>query len=130
MYNQVSSKEMFAFFQEGEIHEAQAVDNVLIVYYPVDDSDSSYVGMVSMETSKLRMFMEKQKLERIWTPKAEGTMYPLTQIPPAKRYLEGFAWFDYVRPLSKEDIFIWRPKRAGSELKSQKRRMPPTTTAP
>lgn len=128
MYNQVSSKEMFAFFREGEIHEAQAVDNVLIVYYPIDDSDSSYVGMVSMETSKLRMFMEKQKLERIWAPKSEGTMYPLTQIPPAKRYLEGFAWFDYVRPLSKEDIFIWRPKRAGSELKTQKRRMPTATT--
>ena len=126
MYNQVSSKEMFAFFTDGEMHEAQAVDNVLVVYYPVDDSDSSYVGMVYMETSKLTMYMNGQKMERIWTPKAEGTMYPLTQIPPGKRFLDGFTWFDYVRPLSKEDIFVWRPKRAGSELKKQKRRMPPT----
>ena len=35
-YNQVSSKEMFAFFKEGKIHEAQAKDNVLIIYYPED----------------------------------------------------------------------------------------------
>ena len=125
MYNQVSSKEMFAFFENGDIKEGRAVDNVLVVYYPVDESDSSYVGMVSMETNEMRMFMEKQKLKRIWTPKSQGVVYPMTQIPPAKRKLEGFAWFDYVRPLSKEDIFNWRGKKAGTELKPQKRREAP-----
>jgi hypothetical protein len=49
----------------------------------------------------------------------------MTQIPPAKRYLPGFAWFDYVRPLSKEDIFVWRGKKAGTELKVVKRRQAP-----
>ena len=111
LYNQVSSKEMFAFFTDGEIHEAQAVDNVLIAYYPEDNADSSFVGLVSMETTKLRMFMEKKKLQRIWAPKSDGVMYPLTQIPPAKRYLEAFQWYDYVRPVSKQDIFIWRGKK-------------------
>jgi lipopolysaccharide export system protein LptA len=127
-YNQVSSKEMFAFFEKGDISEGRAVDNVLVVYYPIDESDSSYIGMVSMETSKLRMFMEKKKLKRIWTPKSEGTIYPMTQIPPAKRYLDNFAWFDYVRPLSKADIFVWRGKKAGTELKPQKRREAPVQT--
>ena len=124
-YNQVSSKEMFAFFKKGEIHEARAVDNVLVAFYPQDESDSSYVGLVSMQTSQLRMFMEKRKLNRIWTPKSEGTMYPMTQIPPAKRYLDGFTWFGYVRPISKEDVFNWRPKKQGTELKVQKRREAP-----
>ena len=117
LYNQVSSKEMFAFFLDGEIHEAQAKDNVLVAYYPVDDSDSSYVGLVCMETSDLRMFLAERKLQRIWTPKSEGVMYPMSQIPPDKRFLEGFAWFDYIRPTSKDDIFIWRGKREGTELK-------------
>jgi hypothetical protein len=117
LYNQVSSKEMFAYFTDGEIHEAQAVDNVLIAYYPEDNADSSYVGLVSMETTKLRMFMEKKKLQRIWTPRSEGVMYPLTQIPPAKRYLEAFEWFDYVRPVSKQDIFFWRGKKKEKEKK-------------
>ena len=111
VYNQVSSKEMFAFFTDGDINEAQAVDNVLIDYYPEDDADSSYVGLVSMETTKLRMFMEKKKLKRVWTPKSDGVMYPMSQIPPEKRYLEAFQWYDYVRPLSKQDIFVWRGKR-------------------
>lgn len=122
LYNQLSSKEIFAFFDKGEIRESQAVDNVLIVYYPVDEADSSYVGLVSMETSELRMFIEKKKLQRIWSPKSDGVVYPMSQIPPAKRYLDGFALFDYVRPLSKDDVFNWRPKKAGTELKTVKRR--------
>lgn len=124
MYNQVSSKEMFAFFIDGEIHEAKAKDNVLIVYYPEDESDSTYTGLVNAETSELRMFMKDRKMERIWMPKTEGTMYPMSQIPPAKRYLNGFNWFDYIRPVSWRDVFVWRGKKTGSELKPQKRRSP------
>ena len=115
-FNQVSSKEMFAFFTEGKIHEARAKDNVLTVYYPEDKADSSFVGLVYLETSELRMFMDSiGKLSRIWTPKSDGTMYPMTQIPPDKRQLPKFAWYDYVRPLSKDDVFIWRGKKKENE---------------
>jgi lipopolysaccharide export system protein LptA len=134
VYNQLSSREMFAFFQDGKLHEAQAKDNVLVIYYPQDEADSSFVGMVNMETTLLRMFMNNGQLDRIWSPKSEGVMYPMTQIPPTKRFLDGFEWFDYVRPVSKEDIFIWRGKKAGTELKAVKRREAPlqklSTAAP
>jgi lipopolysaccharide export system protein LptA len=121
LFNQVSSNDMYAFFKHGEMHEGQAVDNVLVAYYPVNESDSTYEGLVRMETSKMRMIMEKKKLVSIWTPKATGVMYPMTQIPPEKKFLEGFYWFDYVRPLSKDDIFEWRPKKPGTEIKSMRR---------
>jgi hypothetical protein len=42
-----------------------------------------------------------------------------------KHFLPQFAWFDYVRPLDKDDIFNWRPKKEGTELKEVKRREPP-----
>ena len=113
-FNQVSSKEMFAYFTNGEIHEAQAKDNVLIIYYPEDESDSSLIGLNYTETSELRMYMENRKMKKIWMPKAEGTLYPMSQIPPDKKYLPGYAWYDYVRPLSKHDIFVWRSKREDS----------------
>jgi lipopolysaccharide export system protein LptA len=116
-YNQVSSKEMFAFFENGNIHEAQAKDNVYIIYYPVDNADSSLVGLNYTETTELRMFMEDRKMKKIWMPKAEGTLYPMSQIPPEKKHLPGFAWFDYIRPLSKQDIFVWRGKKEGTALK-------------
>ena len=124
-YNQVSSDEMFAFFNNGEIYEADANDNVLVVYFPVDDSDSSLIGLNYTETTQLKVFFEKRKMQKVWMPKAEGTLYPMTQIPPQKRFLPNYAWFDYVRPLNKEDIFNWRGKKAGTELKVIKRKEAP-----
>ena len=121
LYNQVSSNDMYAFFKNGEMHEGQAVDNVLVAYYPVNESDSTYEGLVRLETQKLRLLMENRKLSSIWTPKANGMMYPMTQIPPEKRFIEGFHWFDYVRPMSKDDIFDWRPKKPGTEIRTQRR---------
>jgi lipopolysaccharide export system protein LptA len=110
-YNQVSSHEMFAFFENGVMHEAQAKDNVLVIYYPEDEADSSLIGLNYTETAELRMFMENRKMKRIWMPKAEGTLYPMSQIPPDKKFLPGYAWYDYIRPTDRYDIFNWRPKR-------------------
>ena len=124
-YNQVSSKEMKAFFEEGQIRESQAIDNVRIVYYPIDDADSTLIGLNYTETPLLKMFLENRKMQRIWMEKPKGTLYPMTQIPPEKYLLPGYAWFDYVRPVNKEDIFNWRPKKGGTELKEQKRREAP-----
>lgn len=124
-YNQVTSKEMIAYFDKGEVYETDANDNVQIVYYPIDDSDSSLIGLNYTETSKLRMFLEKRKMKKIWMPKAEGTLYPMSQIPPDKKFLPNYAWFDYVRPIDKDDIFNWRGKKAGTELKEVKRKEAP-----
>ena len=116
-YNQISSDNMYAFFLNGDIHEAQAKDNVHIIYYPIDESDTTLIGLNNTTTTELKMFMENRKMKKIWMPKAEGTLYPMSQIPPDKKFLEGFAWFDYIRPLNKNDIFNWRPKKEGTELK-------------
>lgn len=124
-FNQVTSKEMLAFFNNGEMAETDANDNVQIIYYPVDDSDSTLIGLNYTETSQLKMFLENRKMKRIWMPKAEGTLYPMSQIPPEKKFLPNYAWFDYVRPTDKDDIFNWRGKKAGTELKEVKRKEAP-----
>lgn len=129
-YNQVSSKEMFAWFTDGAIRQSDAVGNVRAIYYPVDEQDSSLIVMDYTETDTLRMFLENRKMQKIWTNKAEGTWYPLTQIPPSKRHLDNFAWFDYIRPLNKADVFNWRGKKAGTELKALPRHEAPLQTLP
>ena len=108
-YNQVSSKEMFAFFVDGNIHEARAKDNVLIGYY-FEEGDSIPIIYNYQETTELRMFLKDRKLQRVWTPKTSGTMYPLNQIPANRKRLPGFMWYDGVRPLNRDDIFHWRSK--------------------
>jgi hypothetical protein len=124
-YNQVSSKDMFAYFIHGDIYESDAIGNVQTIYYPIDEKDSTYQGLNYLETDTMRMYLQQRKLQRIKTNKASGTTYPMTQIPPDKYHLSQFAWFDYVRPLDKDDIFVWRGKKGGTELKVIKRKEAP-----
>ena len=120
-YNQVTGKEMKAFFKNGEMNQVDVIGSVRLVYYPME-KDSTYIGMNISETSQLSMFIENRKLKKmIMSPKSNGTLYPMSQIPSDKKRLDNFAWFDYVRPLNKNDIFIWRGKGAGQELKKSTR---------
>ncbi len=124
-FNQVSSREMFGYFENGEIRQTDAIGNVLASYYIEDDKDSSYVDMVYIETDTMRMFMKDRQLQKMWASKNVGNMFPVTQVPTNKAKLPSFAWFDYVRPLNKDDIFNWRGKKSGTELKEVKRHQAP-----
>ena len=93
-------------------------------YFPFDD-DSLLIGMNHAETTQIKLYLKNRKVDRVWMPAAQCTLYPLPLIPPQMRYLENFAWFDYIRPLDKNDIFEWRPKKQGSELKQSVQREAP-----
>ncbi len=118
-YNQISSRDMFAYFTDGAIRRSDAVGTVKSVYFPVDDKDSTLIGLNYLETDTMRMYLSaERKLHHIWTNKVQATLYPMTQIPPAKLKLEAFAWFDALRPTGKDDVFHWRGKAKGTELKT------------
>lgn len=125
-YNQVAAKEMRVYFEEGKARQTWSVGNVQSVYYPMDDADTTLIGLNYLETDTMKMYLTPERqLDRIWTCKAQGTMYPITQIPPDKYKLPNFAWFDFIRPRDKHDIFLWRGKGEEAVLKEEKRREPP-----
>ena len=125
-FNQLASKEMQVYFNEGKARETWAIGNVQAVYYPIDDADTTIIGLNFLETDTMKMYLSpERKLEKIWASKSTGTMYPITQIPPDKLRLPAFAWFDYIRPKNKDDIFFWRGKGKENELKQEKRREAP-----
>ena len=123
-YNQITSSEMRVFFQNKEMRVCRAIGNVVVLYFPFD-SDSTMTGMNHSETSLMRMFMENKKLQKIWTREISGTFYPLAFTTKDNMYLGNFAWFDYMRPKDKDDIFVWRDKTAGTKLSKTVRRAVP-----
>lgn len=123
-FNQVASKEMFAYFVDGVIEHNEAKGNVFVDYY-MDEDDGTRIGMDYTETTELKLYMEDKKVKRIWMPAAKGTIYPPFAIPSDKLYLSGFAWFDYIRPLSKDDLFEWRSKDEKNILKATEKRTVP-----
>lgn len=122
-YNQISGKEIKAFFKAGEMHKVDVIGNVLVIFYPEEERDSTMIGMNTSETSMLNLYLEDRKMEKmVMSPKSNGVLYPMDQLPPDKMKLPTFVWFDYIRPLNKEDIFDWRVKKTGESLRKSSRK--------
>ncbi|KAA6316188.1 LPS-assembly protein LptD [termite gut metagenome] len=122
-YNQISGKEIKAYFEEKDLRKVDVISNVKSVFYPEDEKDSTMIGMNVSETSLLNLYLKDRKMEKIvMAPRSEGILYPMDQIPPDKLRLPAYAWFDYLRPLNKEDIFHWRSKKSGETLRKTTRK--------
>lgn len=122
-YNQVAGKEMKAFFTDGDMRQVDVNGNVLVTFYPEEESDSTMIGLNYTEGGFLRMLLKERRMEKTaFLGKANGTLYPMDQIPDDKYKLPSFVWFDYIRPRNKEDIFEWRSKRAGEQLQKSDRK--------
>lgn len=127
-YNQIRGQEMRYYFEEGQLAEMQVLGSVEIIFYPVD-SDGSFIGMNTTTAGKTMAYMKERKVNKVVVPKeSKGVFYPMSKRPAEKMYLDNFVWFDYVRPLSKEDIYNWRGKGYGKELKVQKKDKIPLPT--
>ena len=110
-YNQITSRVMNAYFDEGKPRMTEFIGNVQTVFYPVDDADSTLIGMLYLETDTMKLYLTKQRtLEKIWSSKSEGTLYPILQIPGSMDRLPNFCWYDYIRPVDKDDIY-YDPER-------------------
>ena len=127
-YNQIRGQEMRFLFNGGELNEMQVIGSVEVRYYPLD-GDSVMLGLNCTESGRLTTFMKDGEVDKILIPtKADGIFYPLGQVPQEKRYLDNFAWFDYVRPTDKDDIFRWRGKSKELQLKKIERGKIPLPT--
>lgn len=128
LYNQVAGNQMRSYMRDGEMKEYWVDGNGQIVNYPME-KDSTYLYLNYVEAAKFRAFMEEKKLRKvIGLPSPKGTTYPLTLAPEDRTKLPGFAWFDWIRPKDKNDIFIWRSKGEKNKLKDMPRRNAPMQT--
>lgn len=124
-YNQVAGRQMRAYYRGKKLHENVVDGNGLVVYYPFEN-DSSILYQIYMETARINViYNDEGQLDSLRTPAGDGMMYPLGMAPDNHTFLPNFAWFDYIRPRDKYDLFEWRPKRAGTELKFVARRQAP-----
>lgn len=127
-FNQIGGKEMRAYYDSGKLRECHVDGNVLCINY-IQEKDSSYLHQNYLETAKMRVYIKDDKLHRIWAgAESSGKVYPIDTAPPQHTRLSNFAWFDYIRPISKDDLFEWRGKSDNSRLKEVPRRKAPLQT--
>lgn len=105
-YNQMSGNEMIAWFEDGQMRRLDINGTVEIVMYP-EEADSTINKMVNAQSSYLTAWFRGQTTERVklW-PETTGVATPLFLARTSNYYLPKFKWFEGIRPLSKEDIFV------------------------
>lgn len=125
-YNQISGREVKAYFVNGNIDKSDVIGNVMVIYYYSEAGDSIAFGMNTTECSYLTAFMKERQVEKLFIrEQSNGVFYPITQIPPGKDRLSNFAWLNKLRPLSKYDIMVWRGKEEDQKLKTNTRKEVP-----
>ena len=105
-YNQISGKEMTAYFVDNEMRHLDINGNVEIIMYP-EESDSTINKIVTAESSFLAADFKGRTAERVkmW-PQTTGTATPLFMARRSSFFLPKFKWYDGVRPTSPDDIFV------------------------
>lgn len=105
-YNQISGKEMTAYFVDNEMRHLDINGNVEIIMYP-EESDSTINKIVTAESSFLAADFKGRTAERVkmW-PQTTGTATPLFMARRSSFFLPKFKWYEGVRPTSPDDIFV------------------------
>ena len=125
-YNQISGRDVRAYFVNGNIDKTDVEGNVQVVYYYTEVGDSKPFGMNTTECTYLTAYMKDRQVDKLFIKnQSNGVFYPITQVPAGKDKLPNFAWLSRLRPLSKEDIMIWRGKKDEQKLKVTTRREVP-----
>jgi len=119
-FNQLSGKEIIAHLDSGQLKRVNVNGNAETIYYPVDDKDSTIVGINKTQSSFVVMYLKNKKVDRIvMTSASNGNMYPLGQLSGADLLLKNYKWLDEQRPKKKEDVLITFPKK-GAQADAEK----------
>lgn len=113
-FNQLKSRVLRSYFKDGQLNRIFGEGNVETIAYP-EEKDGTLNGvLVQLQSSYLEIYLENgafEKLKYITSP--IGKAIPFHLVEPVHLRLDNFFWYDYLRPLNKDDIFRKAKRKAG-----------------
>ena len=105
-YNQISGKEMTAYFRNNEIWLDNVNGNARTLYYNQDGEPPQVTGLFFVESGGINFYVDEQQVVRMsWYNEPRYSIYPMDKIPPEQElYLKGFKWEGARRP-AQRDVF-------------------------
>lgn len=105
-FNQLSGKEIIAYVDSSALKRVHVNGNAETIYYPVDELDTTMIGMNRTQSSYVVMYLRDKRVDRIvFTTASTGNMYPLADVKEENMFMKNFFWLDEQRPKKREDIF-------------------------
>lgn len=106
-FDQMRGKEMIGYFRDNQLVKIDVTGNGQTIYYAEDQG--VIVGANKTECSNLIIYLKDNKISRVnYTTQPDGTYYPLDLFPPGESKLADFKWVSQWRPLTWQDVFIWK----------------------
>ena len=104
-YNQLSGKEMTAYFENQDMRRLDVSGNVMSIMLPMEN-DSTYNKIINAEGSFLTVLLKERQMEKLnlW-PDVTGKVTPIYMARKSQYYLKGFNWYGDIRPKDKNDIY-------------------------
>jgi lipopolysaccharide assembly outer membrane protein LptD (OstA) len=106
-YNQISGKDMTAWFDENKIVRTDVKGNACTIYFPEEETktDTTFqkkrLGMNRVFASELRIYLDSGEVKGItYFEKPEGVFYPMNQINKDEQFIKGFNLNPVLRPKS------------------------------
>ena len=108
-FNQMKSHKITGYVIEKEIRKVDMINNCQTIYFVIDEEINQIIALNKVVSSNMTIFLNDNKIKNIWFyEKPDGETIPIEQVTDEQIILKDFKWYDFIRPLSKEDIFIWK----------------------
>lgn len=103
-FNQIKGRSLTGYFKNNELYKINIDGNGESIFYVLDGNEVA--GIDEAKCANIEILVEKGKIAQIFQNKnPEGYTDPPDLNKPKKRRLEGFHWYDSLRPKKKSDIF-------------------------
>ena len=105
-FNQIKGTDITSFFKNGNIHRVNIDGTAAESLYWIRDDDGGTIGIDVAKSETMVIEMQDNSISKIKSYKGiNETMYPENDLNESSRYLQGFKWYDEMRPTDKDDIF-------------------------
>jgi lipopolysaccharide export system protein LptA len=107
-FDQIKGRDMVGFFSDNKLYKINVTGNGQSVYY-VRNKKQQLTGVNKADCSDMVIYMNDSKVQKIsLLNQPDATMYPIQELPPSEFKLRDFVWYGDKRPVSKEEIYIWK----------------------
>ena len=102
-FNQVTGKNLIAYFKDGKIHQINVKGNARTLYFPIDEKkNNQLIGMNRADCSSIVVRFENGQFTSVtYQKKPDAKMTPPKDIKEVEKTLDGFEWRSELRPLFK-----------------------------
>lgn len=103
-YNQIKGRSLTGYFRDNELYKIDVKGNGESIYFLLEQD--KIAGVNHSKCANIQAFIENGNVKEITDyGNPEGFIDPPKKSIPGQLKLEGFLWYDNIRPKQKSDIF-------------------------